>query len=152
MQICLASFRFYNVVYNVVEMRRFYTLFGVLFVPHVLGIVYIAHTDSSRLPPWAVRILPIYFLVALVVLAIWGRAKASPESVQPSGPVVAKRRRISRWGVAIYAIALINAIVLVASKAVPLEQAVPGLVVIVLMIGAYWWIGARSNLSRKDGG
>jgi hypothetical protein len=139
-------------MYSVIWMKKTLGLFVALFVPYVAGLVYLARTDPSGLPPWALRTIPIYFVTALVVLAIWGRPKVSSESTRASVPVTARRRRLSLSAILVYVIVLINAIVIIVRESVPLHIAAPAMAIIALMIWAYAWLHARSRSNGEDGG
>lgn len=132
-------------------MKRFYILLFALFGPYVIGILYLANADASRLPTWVWRTIPIYFVAAIVVLGIWGRPRASSEAARPSAPTIARRRRVSRWAVVLYAIVLINAIMLIWREFVLFHVAAPALVIIVLMICIFSWMYSRSTPDKNGG-
>lgn len=139
-------------MYSVIRMKKTFGLIVALFVPYVAGLVYLARRDPSSLPPWALRTIPIYFLTALVVLAIWGRPKVSSQSARAAVPVTARRRRLSLSAILLYVIVLINAIFIIVRESVPLHIAAPAIAVIALMIWAYAWLHARSRSNGDDGG
>lgn len=131
-------------------MKRTLILFCALFVPYAVGLVYLARVGPNDLPAWIGRTPPIYFALALVVLAVWGRPKASAESARPPAPVSRKLRRMFLVAAIVYAIALIRVITFIVRESVPFHIAASVLVVAVLMLGAFAWLYARISRNRDD--
>lgn len=135
-------------------MKRLYTLFAIVFGPYFAAVIYLGASDQGYIRdslPWVHRVMALYFFAGIATLAIWGRPKGSPEFSQPSRSDIAKLRRISRWGPVLYVLVLINTISAVVRGDIPLKMAAPGLIVIALMIGAFWRIGTKIRSSGNDG-
>ncbi len=132
-------------------MMRLIKLLALVFVPYFAFVSYLVWRGPrfiASMPQWVWFVTLCYFIVGIIAAGfMFSRKKKSPITSTEHADGSSSTRRALKGGLVLYALIFLNAIGLVVSGKVPVQFAMPGIIVDLLLFALFLWLLVRQQRS-----